>query len=155
MSSFLTPYQQAVLQEMGIPVWLEQQRVESVRSTPDTEASSQRVVTSPSEISGTERIAQLRATLGTTTKLTSSSKAPNRQVVAEKSHSVKPYDKAALGPMAEDIARAIAHCQVNISELWQLGERVEIKADVLSLPPKVTSRDKKQLWQALMTLCGE
>lgn len=152
MSSFLTPFQQAVLQEMGIPVWVDNQVVKNTTGTPVTDVTSPREVTSGSETSGSERIAQLRAVLGTKTTSVSPQQATTDGHIKQESQSATLYDKPSLGAMEADILGAIAYCRVSVSEKWLQGQQVEIADGNLSLPVKVTIEDKKQLWQKLISL---
>ena len=152
MSSYLNPYQTAILQEMGLCVWQSQSALNQAAKPEDAEASpanqSREAVSAstgvaPSAANGQARIAQLRSMLGNKDDK-KGTKAP--------APAAEPIDPRSFGQMGRDIMLALSLFHDVKAIRWQYGQELSLKDNVLSLPYKTApthAADKRRLWQVI------
>ena len=178
MSSYLNPYQTAILQEMGICVWQSQSvlnkavKPESADNSPanqSREAVSASSGVAPPAASSRDRIAQLRSMLGNKDEkktdntpqaehVSSSADVQHQnsqigaEIVEPKKPHAEPIDPRSFGQMGRDILLALSLFHDVKHVRWQYADELSLKDNVLSLPYKTApthADDKRRLWDVI------
>lgn len=174
----LTSYQRAVLQEMGIPVWLSKD-AHAVNNTKEgsvfTPVVKQTIVKSPSStpISKEEkqsRLAQLRAQVGSTNELSQTKpvqKAEENCQPDKQSTRVSSQDQSPKGiPLSAEQKQlcavwlsdlTLACVQLGLPSSWannvMIGKSLSISEQAIilpELPSALSSHQKRALWNTLI-----
>ena len=157
MSSYLNPYQTAILQEMGICVWQSQSALNDVAVTNNTkpevaavspanqsrEAVNTSTGVAPTAANGQARIAQLRSMLGNKDE---------KKGVKAPTPAAEPIDPRSFGQMGRDILLALSLFHDVKAIRWQHGTELSLKDNVLTLPYKTApthAADKRRLWKVI------
>lgn len=176
MSSYLNPYQTAILQEMGICIWQSQSgltedaKPENAEASPANQSREAEITSAgvaPSAVNGQARIAQLRSMLGNkddkkavdkpTSWSQSETQAESKPQVAQSPaqpqapvpETIEPHS---FGQIGRDILLALSLFHDGKAIRWQYGSELSLKENTLTLPYKTApthAADKRRLWQVI------